>query len=147
MPHQGRRHDGRLHDLLELRRFEVRVKTIGKWESTMADNPAHRAHRKIWPQPRLMRKNVLLSPITGPALHEGTITRLARTRGGHRRHSQRDRRYGLVFSAVDHFDACCISLHVVKTGNDFVASQPRACWPMSVAAWPAIKRAKLDWLN
>ena len=31
-----------------------------------------------------------------------------------------------VFSAVDHFDACCVGIHAVKTGNRFAALQPIA---------------------
>ncbi len=31
-----------------------------------------------------------------------------------------------VFSAVDHFDACCVGIHAVKTGSRFAALQPIA---------------------
>jgi len=31
-----------------------------------------------------------------------------------------------VFSAVDHFDACCVGIHAVKLGNRFAALQPIA---------------------
>ena len=31
-----------------------------------------------------------------------------------------------IFSAVDHFDACCVGLHAVKTDNRFGALQPIA---------------------
>ena len=31
-----------------------------------------------------------------------------------------------VFAAVDHFDACWVGIHVVKTGNRFAALQPIA---------------------
>ena len=34
--------------------------------------------------------------------------------------------WGWVFSAVDHFDACCVGVHAVKTGNRFAALQPIA---------------------
>jgi len=29
-----------------------------------------------------------------------------------------------AFSAVDHFDACCVGIHAAKTGNRFAALQP-----------------------
>ncbi|MBL8395461.1 MAG: hypothetical protein JNK99_12065 [Candidatus Accumulibacter sp.] len=29
-----------------------------------------------------------------------------------------------LFSAVDHFDACCVGIHPVKVGNRFAAMQP-----------------------
>ncbi len=29
-----------------------------------------------------------------------------------------------MFSAVDHFDACCVGIHVVKIGNRFAALEP-----------------------
>jgi len=31
-----------------------------------------------------------------------------------------------VFSAFDHFDACCVGIHAVKTGNRVAAFQPIA---------------------
>ena len=31
-----------------------------------------------------------------------------------------------MFAAVDHFDACCVDIHAVKTGNRFAALQPIA---------------------
>jgi hypothetical protein len=31
-----------------------------------------------------------------------------------------------VFSAVDHFDACCVGIHAAKVGNRFAALQPIA---------------------
>ena len=31
-----------------------------------------------------------------------------------------------VFSAVDHFDACCVGIYAVKIGNRFAAMQPIA---------------------
>jgi putative transposase len=31
-----------------------------------------------------------------------------------------------VLAAVDHFNACCVSIHAVKTGNRFAALQPVA---------------------
>lgn len=102
-------------------------------------------HRKVWARLRivrdirvsrarvlrLMRENALLSPHRRPqgmpVLHEGTITRdrpneMWGTDGI--RIETLDEGWVWVFSAVDHFDACCLGIHAVKTGNRFAALQP-----------------------
>ena len=102
-------------------------------------------HRKVWARLRilcdirvsrarvlrLMRENALLSPHRrpqgGPVRHEGTITTdrpnaMWGTDG--LRIETLDEGWVWMFSAVDHFDACCLGIHVVKTGNRFGALQP-----------------------
>ena len=104
-------------------------------------------HRKVWARLRLlrgirvsrarvlrlMRENALLSPHRRPqgvpSLHEGTITTerpnaMWGTDGI--RIETVDEGWVWVFSAVDHFDACCVGIHAVKTGNRFAALQPIA---------------------
>lgn len=104
-------------------------------------------HRKVWARLRiqrairvsrarvlrLMRENALLSPHRRPQgdpnLHDGTITTdrpndMWGTDGI--RIETVDEGWVWVFSAVDHFDACCVGIHAVKTGNRFAALQPIA---------------------
>ena len=104
-------------------------------------------HRKVWARLRilrgirvsrarvlrLMRENALLSPHRRPQgvpnLHDGTITtdrpnEMWGTDGI--RIETADEGWVWVFSAVDHFDACCVGIHAVKTGNRFAALQPIA---------------------
>jgi len=104
-------------------------------------------HRKVWARLRiqrairvsrarvlrLMRENALLSPHRRPQgtpnLHDGTITTdrpndMWGTDG--MRIETVDEGWVWVFSAVDHFDACCVGIHAVKTGNRFAALQPIA---------------------
>jgi putative transposase len=104
-------------------------------------------HRKVWARLRilcgirvsrarvlrLMRENALLSPHRrpqgAPNLHDGTITTdrpndMWGTDGI--RIETADEGWVWVFSAVDHFDACCVGIHAVKTGNRFAALQPIA---------------------
>ncbi len=104
-------------------------------------------HRKVWARLRiqrairvshtrvlrLMRENALLSPHRRPQgdhnLHDGTITTdrpndMWGTDGI--RIETVDEGWVWVFSAVDHFDACCVSLYAVKTGSRFPAVQPIA---------------------
>jgi putative transposase len=104
-------------------------------------------HRKVWARLRLlhgirvsrarvlrlMRENALLSPHRRPQgasnRHDGTITTdrpndLWGTDGI--RIETVDEGWVWVFSAVDHFDACCVGIHAVKTGNRFAALQPMA---------------------
>lgn len=104
-------------------------------------------HRKVWARLRilhgirvsrarvlrLMRENALLSPHRrpqgAPNLHDGTITTdrpndMWGTDGI--RIETVDEGWVWVFAAVDHFDACCVGLHAVKTGNRFAALQPIA---------------------
>jgi putative transposase len=80
---------------------------------------------------RLMRENALLSPHRRPQglpnLHDGTITtdrpnEMWGTDGI--RIETVDEGWVWVFSAVDHFDACCVGIHAVKIGNRFAALQP-----------------------
>ena len=104
-------------------------------------------HRKVWARLRILRgirvsrarvlrlmhENALLSPHRQPkgdsVLHEGSIQtsrpnemwgtdgiRIETVDGG----------WVWVFSAVDHFDACCVGIHAVKIGNRFAALQPIA---------------------
>lgn len=104
-------------------------------------------HRKVWARLRfsqgirvgrsrvlrLMRENALLSPHRRPqgvaVLHDGTITtdRPNEMWGtdGIRVETVGDG-WVWVFSAVDHFDACCVGIHAVKIGNRFAALQPVA---------------------
>lgn len=104
-------------------------------------------HRKVWARLRilqgirvsrtrilrLMRENQLLSPHRRPQgvpnLHDGTITtdrpnEMWGTDGI--RIETVDEGWVWVFSAVDHFDACCVGIHAVKIGNRFAALQPIA---------------------
>jgi transposase InsO family protein len=104
-------------------------------------------HRKVWARLRilrgirvsrarvlrLMRENQLLSPHRqpkgAPNLHDGTIitdrpNEMWGTDGI--RIETVDEGWVWVFSAVDHFDACCVGIHAVKTGNRFAALQPIA---------------------
>lgn len=82
---------------------------------------------------RLMREHQLLSPHRRPQgtprLHDGTITtdrpnQMWGTDGI--RIETVDEGWVWVFSAVDHFDACCVGIHAVKIGNRFAALQPIA---------------------
>lgn len=104
-------------------------------------------HRKVWARLRilrdirvsrarvlrLMRENALLSPHRrpqgAPNLHDGSIitnrpNEMWGTDGI--RIETVDEGWVWVFSAVDHFDACCVGIHTVKTGNRFAALQPIA---------------------
>ncbi len=104
-------------------------------------------HRKVWARLRilggirvsrtrvlrLMRENALLSPHRQPqgerVLHEGSIqtdrpNEMWGTDGI--RIETVDQGWVWVFSAVDHYDACCVGIHAVKTGNRFAALQPIA---------------------
>jgi len=104
-------------------------------------------HRKVWARLRiikgirvararvlrLMRENQLLSPHRQPKgepnLHEGTIqtdrpNEMWGTDGI--RIETADEGWVWVFAAVDHFDACCVGIHTVKTGDRFAALQPIA---------------------
>lgn len=104
-------------------------------------------HRKVWARLRilreicvsrarvlrLMREHALLSPHRrpqrSPVLHEGSIqTSRPNEMGGTDgiRIESVDEGWVWVFSAVDHFDACCVGIHAVKTGNRFAALQPIA---------------------
>lgn len=80
---------------------------------------------------RLMREHQLLSPHRrpqgAPTVHDGTITterpnEMWGTDGI--RIETVDEGWVWVFSAVDHFDACCVGIHAVKIGNRFAALQP-----------------------
>lgn len=104
-------------------------------------------HRKVWARLRilsgirvsrdrvcrLMRHNALLSPHRvrqgPPVLHDGSIQAEAPNRmwgtDGIRIQTVEDG-WVWVFSAVDHFDACCVGIHAVKVGNRFAALQPIA---------------------
>jgi putative transposase len=104
-------------------------------------------HRKVWARLRivggirvsrarvlrLMRENSLLSPHRRPqgepVLHDGSIitdrpNEMWGTDGI--RIETVDDGWVWVFAAVDHFDACCVGIHAVKTGNRFAALQPIA---------------------
>lgn len=104
-------------------------------------------HRKVWARLRimhdlrvsrarvlrLMRENALLSPHRrpqgAPNQHDGSITtdrpnEMWGTDGI--RIKTMDEGWVWVFSAVDHFDAYCVGIHTVKTGNRFAALQPIA---------------------
>jgi transposase InsO family protein len=104
-------------------------------------------HRKVWARLRilhgirvsrtrvlrLMRENALLSPHRrpqgNPVSHEGSIqtsrpNEMWGTDGI--RIETVDEGWVWVFSAVDHFDAYCVGIHAVKTGNRFAALQPIA---------------------
>lgn len=104
-------------------------------------------HRKVWARLRilsgirvskdrvcrLMRENALLSPHRmrqgAPVLHDGSIQTEAPNQmwgtDGIRIQTVEDG-WVWVFSAVDHFDACCVGIHAVKIGNRFAALQPIA---------------------
>ncbi len=104
-------------------------------------------HRKVWARLRilrdirvgrsrvlrLMRENALLSPHRrpqgAPVLHDGTITtdrpNAMWGTDGMRIQTVEDG-WVWVFSAVDHYDACCVGIHAVKIGNRFAALQPIA---------------------
>ena len=104
-------------------------------------------HRKVWARLRILRgirvsrarvlrlmhENALLSPHRQPkgdsVLHEGSIqtsrpNEMWGTDGI--RIETVDEGWVWVFSAVDHFDACCVGIHAVKIGNRFAALQPIA---------------------
>jgi len=104
-------------------------------------------HRKVWARLRilhdirvsrarvlrLMRESALLSPHRrpqgSPKRHDGSISTdrpnaMWGTDGI--RIETVDEGWVWVFSAVDHFDACCVGIHAVKTGNRFAALQPIA---------------------
>jgi len=104
-------------------------------------------HRKVWARLRivrgirvsrarvlrLMREHTLLSPHRRPqgepVGHDGTIVTdrpndMWGTDGI--RIATVDEGWVWIFAAVDHFDACCVGLHTVKTGNRFAALQPIA---------------------
>lgn len=104
-------------------------------------------HRKVWARLRilrgirvsrarvlrLMREHALLSPYRrpqgAPNLHDGSIqtdrpNEMWGTDGI--RIETVDEGWVWVFAAVDHFDACCVGIHAVKTGNRFAALQPIA---------------------
>ena len=80
-----------------------------------------------------MRENTLLSPHRRPQgepiAHEGSIqtdrpNQMWGTDGI--RIETLDEGWVWVFSAVDHFDACCVGIHTVKIGDRFAALQPIA---------------------
>ena len=104
-------------------------------------------HRKVWARLRilrdirvskdrvcrLMRENALLSPHRvrqgTSVLHDGSIQAevpnpMWGTDGI--RIQTVEEGWVWVFSAVDHFDACCVGIHAVKIGNRFAALQPIA---------------------
>lgn len=108
---------------------------------------AGEGHRKVWARLRilsgirvsrarvlrLMREHALLSPHRrpqgDPVAHDGSIgtTRPNEMWGTDGvRIETVDDGWVWVFSAVDHFDACCVGIHAVKTGNRFAALQPIA---------------------
>jgi putative transposase len=103
-------------------------------------------HRKVWARLRilrdirvgrsrvlrLMRENPLLSPHRrpqgAPVLHDGTLTtdrpNAMWGTDGIRIQTVEDG-WVWVFSAVDHYDACCVGIHAVKIGNrEAVADRP-----------------------
>ena len=104
-------------------------------------------HRKVWARLRilsnirvsrarvlrLMREHDLLSPHRrpqgSPVLHDGSLqTNRPNAMWGTDgiRIETVDEGWIWVFAAVDHFDACCVGIHAVKTGNRFAALQPVA---------------------
>jgi transposase InsO family protein len=104
-------------------------------------------HRKVWARLRilsnirvsrarvlrLMREHGLLSPHRrpqgSPVLHDGSLqTNRPNAMWGTDgiRIETVDEGWIWVFAAVDHFDACCVGIHAVKTGNRFAALQPVA---------------------
>lgn len=104
-------------------------------------------HRKVWARLRilgeirvskdricrLMREHALLSPHRVrqglPMSHDGSIQTEAPNlmwgTDGIRIQTVEDG-WVWVFSAVDHFDACCVGIHVARVGNRFAALQPIA---------------------
>lgn len=101
-------------------------------------------HRKVWWRLRnrgiggsrarvlrLMRENHLLSPHRrrqgSPTPHDGTIITDQPNEmwgtDGIRIETVQDG-WVWVFSAVDHYDACCMGIHAVKIGNRFAALEP-----------------------
>ena len=101
-------------------------------------------HRKVWRRLqkrgiggsrarvlRLMRENHLLSPHRkrqgSPNPHDGTIITERPNQmwgtDGIRIETAQDG-WVWVFSAVDHYDACCMGIHAVKIGNRFAALEP-----------------------
>ncbi|MBM3330209.1 MAG: DDE-type integrase/transposase/recombinase [Calditrichaeota bacterium] len=104
-------------------------------------------HRKVWARLRilhniraskdrvcrLMRENALLSPHRvpqgKPLQHDGSIQTAAPNlmwgTDGIRIETVEEG-WAWVFSAVDHFDACCVGMHTAKIGNRFAAMQPIA---------------------
>jgi len=104
-------------------------------------------HRKVWARLRivrdmrvsrarvlrLMREHALLSPHRrpqgNPVSHDGSLqTNRPNAMWGTDgiRIETVDDGWVWVFAAVDHFDACCVGIHAVKTGNRFAALQPIA---------------------
>ena len=104
-------------------------------------------HRKVWARLRilsnirvsrarvlrLMREHGLRSPHRrpqgSPVLHDGSLqTNRPNAMWGTDgiRIETVDEGWIWVFAAVDHFDACCVGIHAVKTGNRFAALQPVA---------------------
>jgi transposase InsO family protein len=82
---------------------------------------------------RLMREKALLSPHRrpqgNPVVHDGSLqTHRPNEKWGTDgiRIETVDEGWVWVFAAVDHFDACCVGIHAVKTGNRFAALQPIA---------------------
>ena len=82
---------------------------------------------------RLMREHALLSPHrrpqSEPVIPDGSIqtdrpNKMWGTDGI--RIEPIDEGWVWVLSAVDPFNACCVGMHVVKTGNRFAAWQPIA---------------------
>ena len=104
-------------------------------------------HRKVWARLRLtqdirvsrarvlrlMRENALLSPYRcpqgEPRTHDGTITTDRPNdiwgTDGIRVETVEDG-WVWVFSAVDHYDACCMGTHTIKLGDRFAALEPIA---------------------
>ena len=97
---------------------------------------AHPARHPRLPRPRAApdaRERPAVAASSAPGrprnLHDGTITtdrpnEMWGTDGI--RIETVDEGWVWVFSAVDHFDACCVGIHAVKTGNRFAALQPIA---------------------
>ena len=101
-------------------------------------------HRKVWARlrivrdmrvsrARVLREHGLLSPHRrpqgNPVSHDGSLqtTRPNAMWGTDGiRIETADEGWVWVFAAVDHFDACCVGIHAVKTGNRFAALQPIA---------------------
>ena len=121
-------------------------KLLGTLRNDLASPPFQgEGHRKVWARLRwrqgirvsrawvlrLMRDNALRSPHRRPQgrphPHEGRITtdrpnEVWGTDGIRIETIDEDWIWG--FSAVDHFDACCVGIHAVKTGNRFAALHP-----------------------
>lgn len=122
------------------------VDLLGAIRADLESSPfTGEGHRKVWARLRivqgfrvsrarvlrLMRENALLSPHRRPqgepVTHDGSIqtarpNEMWGTDGI--RIETVDQGWVWVFSAVDHFDACCVGIHVAKTGNRFAALQP-----------------------